>query len=442
MVRGTVPSVIKEQSEDCLAGIDEVNWAGLHHAYGSAENVPGLLRSVCGDDEAVREAAWRSLFSNIFHQGTRYSASPHAVPFLARIAVVGPRPARADALWLLTRLAVDWHDEYMLPQGIDTVAWRAAAAEFMPDKCVAWYDEQLATEQNPARRSELQEGRAYCAAGGTFDSRASALMAYDAVRAEIPGLACLLDDPDPEVRTRTAYLLAWFPEEGRRTVPLLLARLETEPEPGAAATVLVAAGLVGDHALTRGLRPWLDNPDPLLRWAAATALARLAATAHAAETGLDGDSVLVNRIVAVLMEAAADPVPTPGTEFNEGNLHGYTARTLITLIPHAPDIVLAGIADAFGGMTNRQIAALARPVVLAAFPDPVDHTLTPFTALGEGWQRILHVLAENGPWKHHGKRFELALRERGLPDTQPALCTYTGTTAIGRITDPDDPWDA
>ncbi|MET7600513.1 hypothetical protein ACWERY_29690, partial [Streptomyces sp. NPDC004082] len=115
-----------KRSDDLLAGLDDIDWAALGHAYGSANDVPGQLRTVCGPDAEARENAFCSLFSNIFHQGTRFSASPYAVPFLARIAVAGPVGARADALLLLTRLAIDWHDEYDLPLGIDTAAWRAA----------------------------------------------------------------------------------------------------------------------------------------------------------------------------------------------------------------------------------------------------------------------------------------------------------------------------
>ncbi|MFI6151536.1 hypothetical protein ACIBCA_02435 [Kitasatospora sp. NPDC051170] len=47
---------------------------------------------------------------------------PDRLCHLARIAVAGPPGARLDALWLLTRLAVDWHDEYDLPLGINTAA--------------------------------------------------------------------------------------------------------------------------------------------------------------------------------------------------------------------------------------------------------------------------------------------------------------------------------
>ncbi|MEU0213171.1 hypothetical protein ABZ235_32555 [Streptomyces canus] len=117
--------MIKDQNEDLLAGLDDLDWSGLHHAYGSADDVPGQLRQVCAADKEVREGAWRQLFSNIYHQGTRDTASPHAVPFIARIARAGPQPTRPTALLMLTRLAVDWHDEYDLPGGIDTAAWRA-----------------------------------------------------------------------------------------------------------------------------------------------------------------------------------------------------------------------------------------------------------------------------------------------------------------------------
>ncbi|MFG2472800.1 hypothetical protein ACGFXB_46460 [Streptomyces canus] len=138
---------------------------------------------MCAADKEVREDAWRRLFSNIHHHGTRGTASTHAVPFLARIAKAGPQPTRPTALLMLSRLAIDWHEEYDLPGGIDTVAWRAVAAEFTPGKMVARYDGEFTAEEDPDRRRSLQEARTYCTGGGTPDSRASALVSYDAVRA-------------------------------------------------------------------------------------------------------------------------------------------------------------------------------------------------------------------------------------------------------------------
>ncbi|MFB7592810.1 hypothetical protein [Streptomyces sp. NPDC056169] len=102
------------------------------HPTPSADDVPGHIRALCGSDDEAREQAFISLFGSIFHQGSRYSASPVAVPFLARIAVAGPAAARQDTMLLLTRLAVDWHDEYDVTTGINVAEWRAAAAECGP----------------------------------------------------------------------------------------------------------------------------------------------------------------------------------------------------------------------------------------------------------------------------------------------------------------------
>ncbi|MGI5440431.1 hypothetical protein ACQEV4_24525 [Streptomyces shenzhenensis] len=41
-------------------------------------------------------------------------------------------------MWLLTRLAVDWHDEYDVTTGINVAGWRAAAAEFGPEELLPW----------------------------------------------------------------------------------------------------------------------------------------------------------------------------------------------------------------------------------------------------------------------------------------------------------------
>ncbi|MFF4548364.1 hypothetical protein [Streptomyces sp. NPDC001435] len=36
-------------ADNLLAGLDEVDWANLDHAYGTADDVPGQLRALCGD---------------------------------------------------------------------------------------------------------------------------------------------------------------------------------------------------------------------------------------------------------------------------------------------------------------------------------------------------------------------------------------------------------
>ncbi|WP_436776614.1 HEAT repeat domain-containing protein [Yinghuangia sp. YIM S09857] len=432
-----------KQSDDLLAGLDDIDWAALGHAYGSAEDVPGQLRGVCGPDEEARESAFRSLFSNIFHQGSRYSASPYAVPFLTRIAATGPPGARGDALLLLTRLAVDWHDEYDLPLGIDAAAWRAAAVS--PEENLRWYDEAIAAETDEKRLRNLREGRAYCAAGHPVDAREGALRSYDAVRARLPALFGLLGDPAPEIRTRTAYLLGWFPEDTAAALPPLLACLDREQDSITAATVLVAIGLLADHDPDGRLRRHLDHGHPLLRWAAATALARLLVAHPAAAPGLPP----TERVAAELAAFGAGPVPEPATAHHDGDLHSYTIRSLLSLMRTAesPDGILLKILPALSRIKEpRQLAARTENLLTALF-DPAD-TAPVFADLSPGRRKLLRALADLltttdfQPWRF-GWNLHKQFTERGLPGTRPALRTYVGLPTEGEDSPAPlpDPWE-
>lgn len=77
-----------------LDGIDDVDWASLDHAYGSAQDVPRTLRDAVGADEGLAGEAFEHLFGSIYHQGTLYSATPRAVPFVARLAADPATPRR------------------------------------------------------------------------------------------------------------------------------------------------------------------------------------------------------------------------------------------------------------------------------------------------------------------------------------------------------------
>lgn len=66
-------------------GLDAIDWASLSHAYGSASDVPDLLRLLLSEDQQIREDALIELFGNIHHQGTIYEASSYAIPFLVEL---------------------------------------------------------------------------------------------------------------------------------------------------------------------------------------------------------------------------------------------------------------------------------------------------------------------------------------------------------------------
>ncbi|MFF2081598.1 hypothetical protein ACFVXG_43355 [Kitasatospora sp. NPDC058162] len=107
-----------------LAGLDAHPWATVNHAYGPAEDLPGLLRAFAEGGEDAEEAL-DELYGSIVHQGTVYPASVDAAPYLARVAASGRRSA--DALRLLGCLAKS-EDEY----GVEPGAVRAAVAAQLP----------------------------------------------------------------------------------------------------------------------------------------------------------------------------------------------------------------------------------------------------------------------------------------------------------------------
>ena len=72
-----------------LDGLDRVNWARLKHAYGPATDVPAMLRELAGDGDASQ--AFDQLFTSLNHQGSVYSATSAAIPFLIQILEDGRR---------------------------------------------------------------------------------------------------------------------------------------------------------------------------------------------------------------------------------------------------------------------------------------------------------------------------------------------------------------
>lgn len=101
--------------------LDEIDWHSLRHAYGTAEDVPELLRNL---RTAKPSATWKEkaplsqLFSNIWHQGTVYDATAYAVPFLIQLVADPATPDRVGILGLLSAIAegssfLDVHADYL-----------------------------------------------------------------------------------------------------------------------------------------------------------------------------------------------------------------------------------------------------------------------------------------------------------------------------------------
>jgi hypothetical protein len=90
-----------------FTGIDEVDWASLRHAYGSAEDVPGLLRGLASADPVERETALDGMYGAVHHQGDVYDSTLACVPFLLALVASGEVADRAGIVELLVSIGAE-----------------------------------------------------------------------------------------------------------------------------------------------------------------------------------------------------------------------------------------------------------------------------------------------------------------------------------------------
>ncbi|GIJ47624.1 hypothetical protein Val02_45100 [Virgisporangium aliadipatigenens] len=203
-----------------LETLDDVDWAALEHAYGEATDVPELIRALAeGDtDDALDE-----LYGNIWHQGTVYEATAHAVPFLVEV-LDAPAADRAAVLILLSHLATG--SSYLDVHGDLT---------------------------GRVDRDRLADELAWVRA------------AREAVLAGAPAYLRLLADDDADVRSTAAFVLATCGVSD--ALPALRERLTRDGSGTVRAGLVLALHALGDGSGAAAAR--LTDPDPLVRVAAA-----------------------------------------------------------------------------------------------------------------------------------------------------------------------------
>ncbi|MGW1885199.1 HEAT repeat domain-containing protein [Streptomyces sp. NPDC001970] len=218
-----------------FTGIDEVDWASLGHAYGPADDVPGLLRGLASPDPVEREAALDAMYAAVHHQGDVYDSTLACIPFLLELVASPEVQDRGAVVELLTSIG-----------GIE-----------------------LDGDDEPGPDEE------------EFEEAANYAMAAAAVAAGADVFVGLLADDDPGVRLAAPCALAMLHGEPTRMLALLCGRLEAEPDAEVQLALVEAVGRIAlRHA---GLRAeavrWLTGllapaHEPCLRLSALTQLAR------------------------------------------------------------------------------------------------------------------------------------------------------------------------
>ncbi|MEU9860994.1 PBS lyase [Streptomyces sp. NPDC047971] len=259
-----------------LTGIEEVDWASLGHAYGPADDVPGLLRGLASADPAERETALDAMYGAVHHQGDVYDSTLACIPFLLELVADPKVQDRGGIVELLTSIG-----------GID-LSGDDELDQLDPD------DEEFIPAANYA-------------------------MAAAAVAAGADVFLGLVGDPDPEVRLAAPCALASLHPDPAHVLSLLRERLTVECDTEVRLALVEAVGRIARRheslrAETVEWLGWLSRAAqaPGLRLAALAQLARCA-------PGEVPDDV-VERVTCLLDEvrtASVEPVrpdsPRPST---------------------------------------------------------------------------------------------------------------------------------
>lgn len=271
-----------------LEGLDDVSWGKFQHAYGSAEDVPGLLRALASHDAGARKNALNALHGNIWHQGTIYEATVHAVPFLIALASAPDAPDRQKILAFLSTLSLG--NSYLdVHQHLDMPEDRRNAPDFA---------ERLAEEL------------------------AWVHAAHEAVRGGGPSYAKLLHDADPKVRAGAAYLLGHFNADAARNARWIRDAAGCERDEMPRAACVLSVGLLANDSDEAA---WLegvlaDDTSPAVRAAAALGIAWV--------RGMP----LPDAARQMLAEVAASPGPVAAVfeafPWNDADVQFYAAQAL------------------------------------------------------------------------------------------------------------------
>ncbi|MFJ4947178.1 HEAT repeat domain-containing protein [Streptomyces sp. NPDC088760] len=314
-----------------FTGIDEVDWASLRHAHGSAEDVPGWLRALASADTAERATALDGMYSAVHHQGRVYDSTLACVPFLFAMLASEEVPDRGCIVELLVSIGAETAGDAQGPGGPE---------------------------------------------GLTGDGRARA-----AVCAGAEAFAVLAGDPDPAVRRAAAGALVRFLEEPPRVLELLGRRLRAERDDCVLLALTEALGLFAhrypahaDGALDLLAEQSAPPYAPGLR------LAALGQLALRAPGRLPAD--LVPAAVRLLQQRSAQRLKHqehPGTD--------TLVRRIRRLRPSDEEgaVLLRTLHSALGDRVDDRIALLTGQLTS---PDPVDrcNAVWMSAVLFRGWR--------------------------------------------------------
>lgn len=272
--------------------LDQVDWASLSHAYGPAEDVPGLVRGLVSPLSEEREESLDGMLGAVHHQGDVYDSTVAVLPFLFEALAERTAPGRAEVLGLIGSIAAS---------AAAIVRAGGGSAFVLPG-----------AEAEAAEAARLRVGLA--------------TEALVVVRARQARLVEAISDGDATVRRMAPEAVISSGVEGVEAALRTQFAKETDAEARRHQAQALAAVLAKDSARAGELEAWLtslstDDADPALRL---DALARLLERPVAPSPALVEQA---QRTVWALYGHATPSMATPsaGTDTLTGTLRAVQA---------------------------------------------------------------------------------------------------------------------
>ncbi len=373
-----------------LEQLQRVDWTALTHAYGSASDVPGLLRNLAVDDPQARQEAYWELYSSIFHQGTRYPAAAPAVPFLIELLADPSTPDRHELLVLLAHLV----------SGHITVVGQ-------PVTYAGEADDELGEPRDAAILRDI----------------------YQAAEHGLPLYRELLVHGETAMlRSGAACMLASLWTHAVASVAALTTQIGREASVAARATMAFALGRLQGETVAAPILMQLHehDPSPVVRLLAAVGLVRGVA-------GEAADAALTTIIAAITHpDVFAGYEDLLCSERDVASDMGYVLRDLA---PERSCMALPALSAALARAEDFGTMGLVEAMLACTFgepPEPRDDL--PFipidpASLSGPQRQVLTCLAENHELWTIGNLFFL-LRCYGIPSQRNELAALLGL-AVG-----------
>ncbi|MEU3778883.1 hypothetical protein AB0F11_37915 [Streptomyces sp. NPDC032472] len=228
-VMGAIPREVKDGFR-----YDEIPWRRFPHFYGPGEEISVGLATLASADAEAAGRALRQLWDHLHHQGSTIAVGALAVPFLLRIAATGFPGLRAGTLRLVAEIGRCQHLGDGSREGLLQVA------------------------EDP----DLTEGTTMCPVDWTIQA------ARAAITDDLHLLFPLLSDPDADVRSAVAFVLAVANGEIPHISSALHRRAAVEEDPAVRVSLILAIAQLAredrhEHAPAWARALWSDAAQPL-----------------------------------------------------------------------------------------------------------------------------------------------------------------------------------